>query len=133
MTRNNLRPPQPKYKTAYFRRQIIERLRLQMVTEKQVLTQLGISRTLLHQWNRTYQRYQLNWWFKPARFPRFVMKKPRIDDVHALKQKLAETEAALKQERLKNQVLTTVIELAEQQFNLSFRKKSAGPPGGSKQ
>lgn len=124
MTRNKLKPPQQKYKTAHFRRQIIERLRLQMVTEEQVLTQLGISRTLLNQWNRTYQRYQLNWWFKPARFPHFVMKKPRIDDVQALKQKLAETEAALKQERLKNQALTTVIELAEQQFNLPIRKKS---------
>ena len=49
------------YKTALFRRRIIERLRLQMLTEQQVLTQLSISPTLLHQWNRTYQRYQLTW------------------------------------------------------------------------
>ena len=133
MTGNKLRSPQQKYKTALFRRQTIERLRLQMVTEQQVLTQLGISRTLLNQWNRTYQRYQNTWWFKPARFPRFVMKKPSINNIQSLKQKLAEAEAALNQERLKNQALTTVIELAEQQFNLPIRKKSAGPPGGSKQ
>lgn len=128
MTENKLARSQQKYKTALFRRRIIERLRLQIVTEQQVLTELGISRTLLHQWNRTYQRYQLVWWFKPARFPRFVMKKPITDEVQALKQKLADTEAALKQERLKNQALTTVIELAEQQFKLPIRKKS-----GSKQ
>ena len=133
MTVNKLAFNPRKYKTALFRRRIIERLRLQMLTEQQVLTQLSISRTLLHQWNRTYQRYQHTWWFKPARFPRFVMKKPSLDDVQALKQKLAETEAALQQERLKNQALTIVIELAEQQFNLPIRKKSAGPPGGSKQ
>ena len=128
MTENKLALSQQKYKTAVFRRRIIERLRLQMVTEQQVLTELGISRTLLNQWNRTYQRYQLVWWFKPARFPRFVMKKPITDEVQALKQKLADTEAALKQERLKNQALTSVIELAEQQLNLPIRKKS-----GSKQ
>lgn len=128
MTENKLARSQQKYKTALFRRRIIERLRLQMVTEQQVLTELGISRTLLNQWNRTYQRYLLVWWFKPARFPRFVMKKPITDEVQVLKQKLAETEAALKHERLKNQALTTVIELAEQQFNLPIRKKS-----GSKQ
>jgi hypothetical protein len=56
------------------------------------------------------------------------MKKPITNEVQALKQKLADTEVALKQERLKNQALTTAIELAEQQFNLPIRKKSAGPP-----
>ena len=121
-----------KYKTALFRRRIIERLRLQMLTEQQVLTQLSISRTLLHQWNRTYQRYQLTWWFKPARFPHFVMKKPVVDSLQALRKKLAETQAALQQERLKNQALQAVIEVAENELNIPIRKKSAGPPGGSK-
>ena len=121
----NRLPPNPvKYKTALFRRQIIERLRLQMLTERQVLTQLGISRTLLYQWNRTYQRYQYVWWHKPARFPRFVMKKPLVDPVQALQQRLADTEALLQQERLKNQALQTVIELAEKEFKIPIRKKS---------
>ncbi|QMW03614.1 hypothetical protein [Spirosoma foliorum] len=61
MIENKLARSQQKYKTALFRRRIIERLRLQMVTEQQVLTEFGISRTLLNQWNRTYQRYQLVW------------------------------------------------------------------------
>ncbi|GAB3514221.1 hypothetical protein GCM10027341_56670 [Spirosoma knui] len=112
------------YKTALFRQRIIERLRLGMVTQPQVLTQLGISRTLLQQWNRTYQRYQLTWWFKPARFPRFVMKKPVVDPLKALQQKLAETEDALQKERLKNQALQAVIEVAENEFDIPIRKKS---------
>jgi hypothetical protein len=95
-----------------------------MITEQQVLTQLGISRTLLHQWNRTYQRYQLTWWFKPARFPRFAMKKSVVDPLKALQKKLAETEAALQKERLKNQALQAVIEVAENEFHIPIRKKS---------
>ena len=61
MTVSRLTSNQKKYKTAPFRRRIIERLRLQMVTERQVLTELGISYTLLNQWNRTYQHYQHAW------------------------------------------------------------------------
>jgi len=61
MTVSKLPPNPEKYKTALFRRRIIERLRLEMVSEQQVLTQLGISRTLLNHWNRTYQRYQRVW------------------------------------------------------------------------
>ncbi len=61
MTVSKLSLIQKKYKTALFRRRVIERLRLQMVTEQQVLTELGISRTLLNHWNRTYQRYQHTW------------------------------------------------------------------------
>lgn len=124
MTVNKLSPNPVKYKTALFRRQIIERLRLQMLTERQVLTQLRISRTLLHQWNRTYQRYQHVWWHKPARFPRFGMKKPAVDSLQALQQKLADTETLLQQERLKNQALQTVIEIAEKEFSIAIRKKS---------
>ena len=124
MTVSKLPLIQKKYKTALFRRRIIERLRLQMVTEQQVLTELGISRTLLNHWNRTYQRYQHTWWFKPARFPRFVMKKPVVDPLQALQQKLADTEVLLQQERLKNQALQTVIEIAEKEFNIPIRKKS---------
>ncbi len=60
------------------------------------------------------------------------MKKPVVDPLQALQQKLADTEALLQQERLKNQALQTVIELAEKEFNIPIRKKSAGPPGGSK-
>lgn len=113
-----------KYKTALFRRRVIERLRLPMVSERQVLTELGISRTLLNQWNRTYQRYQHTWWLKPARFPRFVMKKPVVDPLQAFQQKLAATEDLLQQERLKNQALQTVIEIAEKEFKIPIRKKS---------
>lgn len=124
MTVNKLTLTPKKYKTALFRRWIIERLRLGMVTELQILTQLGISRSLLQHWNRTYQRYQLRWWFKPARFPRFVMKKPVVDPLLALQKKLAETQAALQHERLKNQALQAVIEVAEREFNIAIRKKS---------
>lgn len=124
MTVNKLISNPKKYKTALFQRRIIERLRLQMVTEQQILTELDISRTLLNQWNRTYQRYQHRWWFKPARFPRFVMKKPVVDSLEALQKKLAETQAALQQERLKNQALQAVIEVAEKEFKIPIRKKS---------
>jgi hypothetical protein len=95
-----------------------------MVSEQQVLTQLSISRTLLNHWNRTYQRYQHVWWFKPARFPRFAMKQPDLNDIQVVKQQLADAEAALQQERLKNQALETVIRLAEQEFKIPIRKKS---------
>lgn len=121
---SELTPSPQKYKTALFRRRIIERLRLKIVSEQQVLTQLGISRTLLNQWNRTYQRYQRVWWFKPARFPRFTMKQPDLNDIQVVRQQLADAEAALQKERLKNEALETVIRLAEQEFKIPIRKKS---------
>ena len=124
MTVSKLPSSPQKYKTALFRRRVIERLRLEMVSEHQVLTQLGISRTLLHQWNRTYQRYQRVWWFKPARFPRFTMKQPDLNDIQVVRQQLADTEAALQKERLKSEALETVIRLAEQEFKIPIRKKS---------
>lgn len=52
------------------------------------------------------------------------MKKPLVDPIQALQQRLADTEALLQQERLKNQALQTVIELAEKEFNIPIRKKS---------
>lgn len=124
MTVSKVSPNPKKYKTALFRRRVIERIRLEMVTDQQLLTQLGISRTLLNQWNRTYQRYQHTWWFKPARFPRFTMKQPDLNDIQVVRQKLADTEAALQKERLKNEALETVIRLAEQEFKIPIRKKS---------
>lgn len=124
MTVSKIPSNSEKYKTALFRRRIIERLRIEIVTEQQVLTQLGISRTLLNQWNRTYQRYQHVWWFKPARFPRFIMKQPDLNDIRVIKQRLVDAEAALQQERLKNQALETVIRLAEQELKVPIRKKS---------
>ncbi len=124
MTVSKLPLIQKKYKTALFRGRVIERLRLQMVTEQQVLTELGISRTLLNQWNRTYQRYQHVWWFKPARFPRFTMKQPDLNDIRVVRQQLADAEAALRKERLKNEALETVIRLAEQELKIPIRKKS---------
>lgn len=124
MTVSQLTPNPQKYKTALLRRRVIERLRLEMVSEQQVLTQLGISRTLLNHWNRTYQRYQRVWWFKPARFPCFTMKQPDLNDIQVVRQQLADAEAALQKERLKNQALETVIRLAEQEFKIPIRKKS---------
>lgn len=138
MTVSKLPLIQKKYKTALFRRRILERLRLQTVTERQVLSELGISRTLLNQWNRTYQRYQHRWCraacaVQARPFPRFVMKKPAVDPLQALQQKLADTEALLQQERLKNQALQTVIEIAEKEFkipvvyHLFFTQKTITP------
>ena len=62
--------------------------------------------------------------FKPARFPRFIMKQPDLNDIRVIKQRLVDAEAALQQERLKNQALETVIRLAEQESKVPIRKKS---------
>ena len=62
--------------------------------------------------------------FKPARFPRFIMKQPDLNDIQVVRQQLADAEAALQKERLKTEALETVIRLAEQEFKIPIRKKS---------
>lgn len=113
-----------KYKPGAFRRHVVELYRLGLVSELQILTELKISRSLLKDWNRFYQRYRLNRFYPPIK-PITKMKNP-TDEIALLREQLAQTEKLLQQEKLKREALDIMIGIAEKEFKIPIRKKS-GP------
>lgn len=87
-----------------------------LVSELQILTEprggpLKISRSLLKDWNRFYQRYRLNRFYPPIK-PITKMKNP-TDEIALLREQLAQTEKLLQQEKLKREALDIMIGIAE--------------------
>ena len=81
-----------KYKPGVLRRHVVELYRLGLVSESQILTEprggpLKISRSLLKNWNRFYQRYRLNRFYPPIK-PIPTMKNPN-DEIALLREQLA--------------------------------------------
>lgn len=113
-----------KCKPGVFRRHVVELYRLGLVSESQILTELKISRSLLKNWNRFYQRYRLNRFYPPIK-PIPTMKNP-TDEIALLREQLAQTEKLLQQEKLKREALDMMINIAEKEFKIPIRKKS-GP------
>lgn len=113
-----------KYKTSPFRWHVVELYRLNLVSERQILTELDLSRTSLRIWNRAYQHYRLRRYYPKSTYQRPTM--TETQEIALLKQQLSQTEALLKQEKLKREAFETMIMVAEKEFNIPIRKKS-GP------
>lgn len=113
-----------KPKTGFVKRQVIEYYRMGAYSERQVLEAVGITRTILRRWNRSYQRYK-NRMYKPLPNLKFMNTKTS-NELAALKKKLAELEQHNKKLQLQNEALETVINLAKNEFKIPIRKKS-GP------
>ena len=113
-----------KYKTSPFRWHVIELLRLGLVSERQILTELDLSRTSLRIWNRAYQRYRFRRYHPKSTYRQPIM--TDADQITLLKQQLAQTEKLLQEEKLKREAYQTMITIAEKEFKIPIRKKS-GP------
>ena len=109
----------------FSRWQAIETYRLGLRTERQLLTELKISRTLLRAWNRAYQRYRLKRYHLSAN-RRLPMNATQVDEMAALRRQLADLQQENNQLRLQKEALDTMITLAERDFKIPIRKKS-GP------
>lgn len=69
-----------KYKTGPFRWQVIELCRLGLVSQRQILTELNLSRTSLRIWNRAYQRYRLRRYYPQSNYRQpFMTQTEEID------------------------------------------------------
>ncbi len=72
-----------KYKVSAFRWHVVELYRLELVSEKQILAELKISRNSLRVWNRAYQRYWLRRYYSKPKRVRIMKKK--TDEIALLK------------------------------------------------
>ena len=113
-----------KSKTGLVKRQLVELYRSGICTEKEILDAAGISRNLLRRWNRYYLRFRNR---KRIGGPKmFCFMKKNVNELAALKRRLADLEQHNQKLQLENEALVTMIDLAEQQFKIPIRKKS-GP------
>lgn len=113
-----------KYKSGPFRWHVIELLRLGLISEGQILTELELSPTSLRTWNRAYQRYRFRRYYPQSTYRQPIM--TDADQIAFLKQQLAQTEKLLQEEKLKREAYQTMIAIAEKEFKIVIRKKS-GP------
>jgi transposase len=110
-----------KYKASAFRWHVVELYRLGLVSEKQILAELTISRNSLRVWNRAYQRYRLRRYYPSPKRGRLM--KGKIDEVALLKKQLADTQKLLQHEQLKREALEIMINIAEKELKIPIRKK----------
>ena len=110
-----------KYKASAFRWHVVELYRLELVSEKQILAELNISRNSLRIWNRAYQRYRFRRYYPSPKRGRLM--KGKTDEVALLKKQLADTQKLLQHEQLKREALEIMINIAEKELKIPIRKK----------
>lgn len=110
-----------KKKTRLFRWKVVEAYRAERVQAAELEERLGISGTELRRLNRWYYRYHL----LPLLHPKNRRKsmKRDADYVKMLERKLADMEKENQFLRLQAEAYQTVIQIAEEQFNIPIIKK----------
>jgi hypothetical protein len=121
-----------KYKTGALRWLVIELYRLELVSQSQILAEprsgpFNISLNSLRSRNRDYQRYRLRRYYPKSKYLRKM--KTEADEITRFKLQLAQTETLLQQEKekLKREALDIMINIAEKEFKIPIRNKSAAP------
>ena len=110
-----------KPKTGFVKRQVIEYYRMGAYSERQVLEAVGITRTILRRWNRSYQRYK-NRMYKPLPNLKFMNTKTS-NELAALKKKLAELERIVGQKQILIDFKDKMIDIAEEMYGIDIKKK----------
>ncbi len=116
-----------KKKTRLFKWKVVEAYRAERVQASELEERLGISRTELRRLNRWYFRYRLVPLLHPKN-PRRAMKRD-ADYVKTLERRMADMEKENQFLRLQAEAYQTVIQIAEEQFNIPIVKK-LGRTGG---
>ena len=129
-----------KKKTRLFKWKVGEAYRAERVQASELEERLGISGTELRRLNRWYYRCRI---LPAPRWPCYTLPNVTVrrcgrtmkrdaDYVKMLERKLAETEKENQFLRLQAEAYQTVIQIAEEQFNIPIIKKPAGPSGGAR-
>lgn len=105
------------------RRHIIEKINVGLLTEHKACEKYGITLKLIRQWRRSYYKHRI---LSPLNSSPMKAKKTSQDEIKALKAKLAATQKAYEDEKIKARAYEIMIEIAEEQFKIPIRKKS-GP------
>ena len=110
-----------KKKTRLFKWKVVEAYRAERVQASELEERLGISGTELRRLNRWYYRCRILPLLYPSKRRRTM--KRDADYVKMLERKLAETEKENQFLRLQAEAYQTVIQIAEEQFNIPIVKK----------
>ena len=111
-------------KSLYFpyrlRRQIIEKINIGLLTEYQACEKYCISFKLIRQWRRSYYKHRI---LPPLNSSPMKAEKTSQDEIKALKAKLAATQKAYEDEKVRARAFEIMINIAEERFNIPIRKK----------
>jgi hypothetical protein len=110
-----------KKKTRLFKWKVVEAYRAERVQASELEERLGISRTELRRLNRWYFRYRLLLLLHPKNSRRAM--KRDADYVKTLERRMADMEKENQFLRLQAEAYQTVIQIAEEQFNIPIVKK----------
>ncbi|CAN5635982.1 hypothetical protein BH09BAC4_BH09BAC4_45060 [soil metagenome] len=114
-----------------FRWKVVEAYRSERVQASELEETLGISMTELRRLNRNYFRYRLLPLLHPKHRRRSM--KRDADYVKMLERKLADMEKENQFLRLQTEAYQTVIQIAEEQFNIPIIKKPGRTGGPARQ
>jgi len=110
-----------KKKTRLFKWKVVEAYRAERVQASELEDKLGISGTELRRLNRSYYRCRILPLLHPSKRRRLM--KRDADYVKMLERKLADMEKENQFLRLQTEACQTVIQIAEEQFNIPIVKK----------
>ena len=116
-------------KSQAFKGKLVEAYRAERFLPSELEEKLGISRTELRRLNRWYYRYRLLPLLHPKNRHRFMKRDPEY--VKTLERKIADMEKENQFLRLQAEAYQTVIQIAEEQFNIPIIKKPGAKPSKS--
>jgi hypothetical protein len=104
------------------KKQAVQMVAAGLLSEDEVFQKHKISRTLLHQWQHWYDKF----FIQPLQNPEPMAKRKLTDQekIKQLEQRLKDAEQQAKYEKLKREGYETMMKIAEEEFNIKFRKKS---------
>ena len=108
------------------KKQAVQMVAAELLSEDEACRKFKISRRLLHQWQRWHDKF----FIQPHLTPQPMAKKKPTDQkkIEQLQKQLKETQQQLKYEKLRSKALDIMIDVAEEDLNIVIRKKrGAGP------
>ena len=107
-----------------FQRKIVEAYRAELVTAHQLRRHLHVPMRKLRQLNRWYFKHRIQRYLSISLFSKAIPMKTNDAYLKELERRLKEAEQENKMLRLKAEAYETVIQIAEEQFNIPILKKS---------
>jgi hypothetical protein len=104
------------------KKKVVQLVSVGLLTEEQACQKFKITLKLLHEWQRWYDRYFVQPYLNPE-----PMAKKKLSDkekIKLLERQLKESQQQLKYQKLKSEAYETMIEIAEEEFNIKIEKKS---------
>ena len=109
------------------KKQAVQMVAAELLSEDEACHKFRISRRLLHQWQRCgsppgYDKF----FIQPYTNPKPMAKKKLTDQekIEQLQKQLKESQQQLKYANLKKEAYETMIQIAEEELNITIEKKS---------